>query len=111
MTKESRNIPDLHDAILLSVDLKWEENTAVLRFEPVQLDTVREERVVIRSSGVYIFSYQHRQPWGRSKHVNRVELRESPHSGFRQFQLEMQSGDLIEFEAETITFEHELPTL
>lgn len=105
MTQEKSTIPDLHDAILLSIELKWEENIAALYFEPVQSQNTGNNRVVVTSSGISLFSYQHRQPWGRSVYVNMLEITDSPTSEMKRFQLQMQSGDLIEFEAESILFE------
>ena len=104
MSQENDILPDLHDAILISIELQWEKNTAVLCFEPVESEDTAGSRILLKSSGVRLFSYQHRQPWGKSIYVNEARLRVDPATGMSRFQLEMQSGDLIELEAEVVEF-------
>ncbi len=53
--------------------------------------------------GLNVFRCTHHQPWGPSASINFVTSR-STGANISELRLEMQSGDLIEIEATSITF-------
>lgn len=81
----------LHDAILHSVHVDWAVATCVFVIsafvEPKKEAQPRE--LVFR--GLESLSLPHQEPWGPSVFINRA-LQPSP----GVFQLQMQSGDLVE---------------
>ncbi len=82
----------LHDAILQTVAVHWPSATCRILFEPVRVSQVQE----LAFAGVTELIVPRQQPSGPSSLVKAVR---HPEPGC--FQLEMQSGDVIEVRAST----------
>jgi hypothetical protein len=82
----------LHDTILQTVAVHWPSATCRVLFEPVGVGQVQE----LAFAGVTELALPRQQPWGPSSLVNKVL---EPEPGC--FQLEMQSGDVIQVRAST----------
>jgi hypothetical protein len=87
--KTGAPLPNLHDAILLRVQVDWAE--AVVTIETEQLPGVP---VVLSAAGLYEFSLTHRLEWGPSVSINTVNLKTSE-AGETSLTIQMQSGDYI----------------
>lgn len=88
----------LHDALLRSVDVDWQEKRCtfqVLAFAKPRSDGTAH---VLVFEGVTFLSMTRNEPWGPSSHVNCVS------SVGPRFRLEMQSGDIIELTAASFAF-------
>ena len=80
---------DLHDATLIAVHVLWAEGTCTM--------TVRYSRLsecTLAFAGVSNMTLPRTQPWGRSQSINSATERKKG-----QYEIEMQSGDLITIEA------------
>jgi hypothetical protein len=80
---------DLHDATLIEVRLNWGDGTCVAEIDHRSLG-----RCVLGFSAVSHLTLPRKQSWGRSVSINSFS---APGSG--QYEIEMQSGDLIRIEA------------
>lgn len=80
---------DLHDATLVAVRVNWDDGTCVADIQHGTLG-----RCSIRFSAVSHLTLPRTQNWGRSASINSFSM---PRSG--QYEIEMQSGDLIKIEA------------
>lgn len=83
---------ELHGTILQTVAVHWPSATCRILFEPVGVAQVQE----LAFAGVTELIVPRQQPWGPSSFVDKV-LQAEP--GW--FQLEMQSGDVIQVRAST----------
>jgi hypothetical protein len=88
-------LPNLHDSILIDVNLEWKTAIARLTFE-LSYDTSKPEPppVVIQASGVTDMKCPRLLPWGPSIYVNAGTLSEIDNG--QLISIEMQSGDLIQ---------------
>ena len=110
----------LHDALLSSVELLWKQklcrlhlyafgekgdrsriplastNTPSFKCKPSPVE-IQEGRHLLEFQQVTALKIPHDEPWGRSSSVNEI----SHSSG--TFQIEMQSGDIIEIAAGSFT--------
>lgn len=91
---------NLHDAILKSITVDWEERTCVATLSAFLKTDRAAVDCAILWEGVTAIQISHRSPWGNSKHVNQQRL----DSG-ENFVLEMQSGDEIRVMAAAVTLE------
>jgi len=89
----------LHDALLLHVSLDWSKGTAIFQFRAVSGSTI----AVL--SGCTEMNLPRREPWGPSESVNSVEVGQ-PESGGILLRIEMQSGDLLVTNGESIEWHH-----
>lgn len=80
---------DLHDATLIGMHISWEDGTCAADIEHGSFG-----RCVLTFSSVSHLTLPRKQDWGRSVSINSFSV---PHSG--QYEIEMQSGDLIRIEA------------
>jgi hypothetical protein len=85
---------DLHDAILIGVRLSWEEGTCIADIQHGTLGPC-----ILTFTAVSQLTLPRRQSWGRSASINSFSM---PSSG--QYEIEMQSGDLIKIEATGMVF-------
>jgi hypothetical protein len=85
---------DLHDATLIAMRLKWEDGTCIAEISHGTLG-----RCVLTFSAVSHLTLPRKQDWGRSVSINSFSV---PNSG--QYEIEMQSGDLIKIEAAGVMF-------
>ena len=86
----------LHDAVVGTIEIDWGARTASVRLAPV-VSAGRENRdAIVRLLGVSNIQIPHRAPWGDSIYVNSCR---TPSQGVLEF--EMQSGDVLVFEAAT----------
>ena len=107
MTIESTDIASfdwgvLHDAVLVSVTVSWEYGTADL---VLNLPAPPRRQLKIRTDGLSWLCCPREQPWGKSVHVNDVNVI-LPDAGQRgEIRIEMQSGDVLDIKADRIGIE------
>ncbi len=93
---------DLHDAVLQRLSVDWSAGTL-----EVELLLRGGGPASIVAEGVIMFRCPKREPWGRSIHINDARgpgpIYAEAH--ILSLELEMQSGDLIEVEAKSITLD------
>jgi len=80
---------DLHDATLMALRISWEDGTCVADIEHGTLGSC-----VLTFSAVSYLTVPRKQSWGRSVSINSFTM---PSRG--QYEIEMQSGDVIRIEA------------
>jgi hypothetical protein len=85
---------ELHDATLIAMRLSWDDGTCVADIGHGTLG-----RCVLTFSAVSHLTLPRKQDWGRSVSINSFS---APTSG--QYEIEMQSGDLIKIEATGVMF-------
>jgi len=88
----------LHDSVVSSIHLHWAEHRVeiLLSVFVEKGQTARPYR--LQFHGVSNFEAPHTAPWGESASINGVS------EGAGKFELEMQSGDVINIEAEGFSF-------
>jgi hypothetical protein len=92
----------LHDAVLVTAAVGWEDGTADL---VLNLPTPPRRQLRIHADGLSWFCCPREQPWGRSVHVNGANA-VLPEPGQRaEIRVEMQSGDVLEVRADHISVE------
>lgn len=87
----------MHDWILVSAAFNWEEGEMALHFRDTS-SRMREVRV----EGLREFFMQRVEPWGPSGSVNGVKGPNKTAQEQMDFEIEMQSGDLIKLVARRI---------
>jgi hypothetical protein len=92
-------LPNLHDAILESVEIDWQAATATLRLELVG-DPPPTLALVL--SGVREVHISREEPWGPSVQVNVAEYLDTNQQGDLTLRLELQSGDEIRLRAKSL---------
>jgi hypothetical protein len=80
---------NLHDATLVEVRVNWADGTCIVEVDHGTLDIC-----VLTFSAMSHLTLPRQQSWGRSVSINSFSM---PSSG--QYEIEMQSGDLIRIEA------------
>lgn len=80
---------DLHDATLLAVRTSWEDGTCVADIEHGTLG-----KCALTFHAVSHLTLPRKQSWGRSVSINSFSALSNG-----QYEIEMQSGDLIKIEA------------
>ncbi len=85
---------DLHDATLIALRVNWEDGTCVADIEHGTLGSC-----VLTFSAVSHLTLPRKQSWGPSVSINSFSM---PSSG--QYEIEMQSGDVIRIEATASVF-------
>ncbi|KUM40130.1 hypothetical protein [Pseudomonas sp. EpS/L25] len=80
---------DLHDATLNAVRVSWEDGKCIMNIEHGTLG-----KCVLTFSAVSYLTLPRKQSWGRSVSINSFSV-----SSSGQYEIEMQSGDLIKIEA------------
>ena len=88
-------LPDLHDAVLTSMTIRWEDGCTDLVVRPV---SITPHDVTLRLTGVTRLTCPRSAPWGFSLHINRVDGPIKLDDTTQQLQIEMQSGDMIEID-------------
>jgi hypothetical protein len=89
----------MHDWTLLSILYEWKAARVTL-----SLRTEGPEQLLIVADGVSHLHIPQTKPWGPSVSVNKLhELPASSDKG-RKLEIEMQSGDVIQIEAEIFNF-------
>lgn len=88
-------IPQLHDAVLSTIEINWVERVATLSFRRADGLVM----AVVRSC-LSVVAPRH-EPWGPSSSVNEVSV-SSPGDGRALLNIEMQSGDCLVFEGAPI---------
>lgn len=95
---------DLHDATLSAVLFDWREGTLEIR---VQADESPESLKVHRASDVRSVSCSRDLPWGLSDAINTVRLTNLEFDSRQRLEIEMQSGDLLIFDAQSFAWRKE----
>lgn len=98
MTLQDFSSLPIHDAVLLSAEVLWEQKLCRFIVIPVITREAPATAYRLEFSGVTALVMPHEEAWGPSSSVNSV----SHTSG--KFQIEMQSGDVIELVASHFTF-------
>jgi hypothetical protein len=83
----------LHDATLVDVHLEWAEGRCTMTLRHSELSNCR-----LTFTGVSNLSLPRARPWGPSRSVNAAYQRNPG-----QYEIEMQSGDLIKIDAVAVT--------
>lgn len=81
----------LHDSVLLRTELLWSEGICRLHLQSFVVPGERATPHVLEFNGVTRLIVSRAEPWGPSEFVNAARG-----SGKDGFEIEMQSGDLIE---------------
>jgi len=94
------NLDGLHDAILTSISLEVDATTITLNLKPIQFEGA-PDHVSLVAHGWKRFSCPKEEPRGHSAvwHVNQTRGPFEVKSGLLHFELQMQSGDVIEIHA------------
>jgi hypothetical protein len=87
-----------HDAVLWSVEFIWAEKKVCLTISPV---SVVRGVVKVTFEGVRGTNISSDAPWGDSSSINSLEERAD--AGEMVYRVEMQSGDIIEIRAMSMT--------
>jgi hypothetical protein len=82
----------LHDATLVAVRLVWVDGTCIMTVRHSQL-----EDCTLTFTGVSNLTLPRTQPWGRSQSINSASQRNKG-----QYEIEMQSGDMIKIDASDV---------
>jgi hypothetical protein len=85
---------DLHDATLVALRVNWADGTCVAELKHGMLGGC-----VLTFSAVSHLTLPRKQSWGRSISINSFSM-----SSRGQYEIEMQSGDLIKIEASAMVF-------
>jgi hypothetical protein len=92
-----QELPNLHDAVLERIELRWEDGLAT-----IEVTLVPGGPFVITASGIRSFSMSRVHEWGPSVFINDAKLRaEGEHGNI--LEIEMQSGDTITLAADRLT--------
>jgi hypothetical protein len=91
------NLQKLHDAILISIDLKWKEKEVTVVIQTNEASFKEMPLLIIKAEKTKRAEVNLNDPWGRSIYINGVEYFDGSPA---KLNIEMQSGDLILFEAE-----------
>ena len=84
---------NLHDATLVAVRVNWADGTCI-----VEVDHGKLGICLLTFAAMSQLTLPRKQSWGRSVSINSFSM---PTSG--QYEIEMQSGDLIMIEASEMT--------
>ncbi|HET9849138.1 MAG TPA: hypothetical protein VFR68_11350 [Candidatus Dormibacteraeota bacterium] len=84
----------LHDAKLIAVSFDWVKGVSFLQFEG------DHRRWSLRAEGVKKMQFLRTFPWGRSSFVNDVFGPTDLPDGLQSLQIQVQSGDTIEVNAQ-----------
>jgi hypothetical protein len=90
----------LHDAVLHGIEVRWEQKICRIQLSAFAAEGQSATPHVLEFAGVTEVLVPHTEPWGTSDRVNSGA---APAPG--RFQIEMQSGDVIEIGAGGFSFE------
>lgn len=88
----------LHDATLVAVTTEWASGVTHVR---VRLREKAARSAKINVTGSTLLRCPREQPWGPSVSINEVRLL-SLQGGRKRVEIEVQSGDVIEIEGNTV---------
>ena len=91
------DIPNLHDAVLESIEVRWDAGEA-----DISLTRVPGGPLLLKARGLRRFVLSHEQEWGPSIYVNHATVA-SDERGRAVMEIEMQSGDTISVIADHVT--------
>ena len=101
MSIESIDLNDLHDGTLAQITVSWGEFARVkLKINPNRYYIESGRTVIILGEKLKHLNCPQELPWGPSNLVNRAKMVESPEN--EKLEIEMQSGDVIQIEADSI---------
>jgi hypothetical protein len=92
-----RELPNLHDAVLEWIELRWEDGLVT-----IQVTLVPGGPLVLTASGVRSFKLSRLQEWGPSVFINDARLLADGQHG-SSLEIEMQSGDSLALAADSLT--------
>jgi hypothetical protein len=87
----------LHDATLLRIEMDWASSTVVMHLRAGKAGEVR-----LTVTGASHLECPHRNPWGPSVSINEVRGPSTTPSGAKRVEIEMQSGDVLVVEGDTL---------
>ena len=94
----SSGIPDLHDATLESIHVRWPSGQFELI---VRVGSPRPALLAIAGTSLAYVEVPRRAPWGMSQSINGARV--SRTSDLTRLEIEMQSGDTLVIEAASIS--------
>ncbi|ELR64426.1 hypothetical protein C942_02449 [Photobacterium marinum] len=89
----------MHDWTLVTLVFDWLKGIATITFK-----NSYSQEVTLIAEGVAELKIPKREDWGESASVNKVDIPTALDNGNFYLQIEIQSGDKIEFEAKKISF-------
>ena len=92
---------DLHDSILRSISVDWESRVLQIFIGTNQISDWKGKDIVITCGQSTILHCEHLEPWGGSIYINEAKC-ENNNNGQISIQIEMQSGDIITIECQSI---------
>jgi len=95
--KDFADLP-LHDAVLRNIEVEWEAKQCRLVITMARKASASTDLCTIEFEGVSRLSIPHDEPWGPSSSINTLSATPSA------YQVEMQSGDIIEIQASKFSF-------
>lgn len=101
MTATDEPWPQLHDATLDSIELRWSSGEALIRLKTG--DANHPHRVLV-ATGLRHLDCPRELPWGPSASINQVRGPAPAGPDTRVLEIEMQSGDTIRIEAAAFSF-------
>lgn len=93
---------DLHDALLGAISISWEAGEIEISLTANKVYVKRGGKIIIRAKGFSLFVCPHNYPWGRSAFVNAIREHVITEPDRKRLEIEMQSGDVIELEADEV---------
>jgi hypothetical protein len=95
----------LHDAILHSVTVSWKTRQCTLELEVFFERGANARPATLTFSNLSAVDLPHRAPWGESIFVNECSTDQADH-----YLIEMQTGDVLTFEASEFTLNERAST-
>ena len=92
-----QELPNLHDAVLERIELRWEDGLAT-----IEVTLVPGGPYVITASGIRSFRMTRLQEWGPSVFIHGAKVRAEDEHG-SVLEIEMQSGDTITCASDRLT--------
>lgn len=89
----------LHDAVLSSIVLDWHSSSCAINLRAQAQPDQKARSCTIIFQGVRHLAVPHHSPWGPSACINHLRLDGD------NYVIEVQSGDVIVVEADTVRFE------
>lgn len=89
MEELNAQIGTLHDAVLLSIEMRWAEGTVTIGVRTA----AGPKRVIVEQVTRLVCPREY--PWGRSACIDEVRFGSTLPSAAFQMEIEMQSGDVL----------------
>ena len=100
MSQDDKIWEPLHDATLESIDLKWASGELVITLRKSTFEC--PSPILIKAINTSELTCPRRFPWGESVSINEIRGSRSVDGDMKILDIEIQSGDVIHFEATDI---------